>query len=255
MYDIAFHLGPLPIYWYGIMVTLGFGLGIWTSCRRAPLAGISGETVLDMGTWLVIGAVIGARLLYVIYFWEEFNTRETFWEAFKSWRGGLVFHGGLFGAVLAGWIFTRYRKLPFKVMADIGAPGVALGHAIGRIGCLLKGCCYGHATTMPWGICYPSYHETHGALIHPAQAYETLLDVGLYLSLAWWFPRRKWNGQIFALYLISYGVIRFIVEMFRGDSQVFYFNHLTLAQLVSFGIFISGVAFWFFGRGKTPVKA
>ena len=122
------------------------------------------------------------------------------------------------------------------------APSVALGHALGRIGCLLNGCCYGKPTSLPWAVHYPQGHETFDAGVHPTQVYEALLNLGLYAALAWFFRRRTFDGQVFAVYLAAYAVVRAFVEMFRGDYSTYYFGgRATAAHLISAVVFAAGL--------------
>lgn len=162
-------------------------------------------------------------------------------------RGGLVFYGGLAGASLACLIFARVKKIPLWRLADVLLPSIALGSMFGRIGCLLNGCCFGRACALPWAIHFPADHVTGGAPVHPTQIYDGLLNLGLYLGLAWMFRRcRRFDGQIFATYLMCYAVTRSIAEAFRGDyNDAHLHGGLTPAHLVSLAIFAGGVAFFF----------
>ena len=126
-------------------------------------------------------------------------------------------YGGLIGATLTGIIYIRWKKLPLWKTADVLAPSIALGNVFGRIGCLLNGCCYGRACSLPWAIRFPSDHSTGGVPVHPTEIYDALLNFAFYLGLAWLFRRKKFNGQVFATYLIGYAIFRSIVEFFRGD--------------------------------------
>jgi phosphatidylglycerol:prolipoprotein diacylglycerol transferase len=219
MHPVAFQLGPLTVHWYGVLVALGFLLGLWNAARRAPAAGLSGEAVADMGPWLIVGAVLGARLLYVLTYWREQFARAPWWEVFMVHHGGLVYYGGLAGAVLAGLVFLHRRKLPVWRTADVLAPGIALGYAVGRWGCLLNGCCYGRACDLPWAVRYPPDNPLGPPTfpVHPSQVYDSLLSFGLYGALAWLFRRRRFDGQVFGAYLIGYALTRSVVECFRGD--------------------------------------
>lgn len=242
MHKVAFQLGGLTIHWYGVLVAMGFLAALWTASRRAPRAGISPEIIVDMGPWLMLGAIAGARALYVISYWREHFANQPWREIFMVHHGGLVFYGGLIGASLATVIFTRMRRLSLWTMADVLAPSIALGHAFGRIGCLMNGCCYGRPTGLPWGICFPPDHATGGIPVHPTQVYEALLNFGIYLLLAWRYRARRFPGQIFALYLILYAVIRLFVEVFRGDYPIRYLGGVaTPAQLLSVGILALGL--------------
>jgi phosphatidylglycerol:prolipoprotein diacylglycerol transferase len=164
-------------------------------------------------------------------------------------HGGLVYYGGLIGATLAGMFFIHWKKLPLWTMADIFAPSIALGSVLGRIGCLLNGCCYGRACDLPWAITFTNpqanqYSGTPlGVPLHPTEIYDALLNLILYFFLAWLFRHKRFAGQVFATYLILYAVFRSIVEYFRGDYPSDHIHAgLTSAQLVSVPIFIAGLA-------------
>lgn len=255
MHPIAFHFGPFTVHWYGVMIALAFLAGLWTASRRSAHDGIDGGKIVDLGPWLIVGAIIGARFLYVISYWNEQFARKPFWEIFMIHRGGLVYYGGLIGASLACILFVRVKRLPLWKVADILAPSIALGYVFGRIGCLLNGCCYGSACELPWAVHYPETHDTAGAAVHPTQVYDSLLSLGLYIGLAWLYRRKRFDGQIFALYLASYAVLRSFVEIFRGDYPRYYAGGwLTPAHLVSIGIFAAGLALLWILPRFTRVK-
>jgi phosphatidylglycerol:prolipoprotein diacylglycerol transferase len=226
------------------MVALGFLLGLWTASRRGLLQGVPAEKIMDLGPWLILGAIAGARTLYVISYWREQFAGKPIWEIFMVQHGGLVYYGGLVGSSLAYIIYSRWKKLPLWKGADILAPSVALGHALGRIGCLLNGCCYGRACSLPWGITYPDRPggPPAGVPLHPTQIYESALNFMLYAALAWLYRRKKFDGQVFAAYLVSYACIRSFVELFRGDYPQYYFGGwVTPAHLVSVAILVVGL--------------
>lgn len=255
MHKIAFQLGEFTIYWYGVLVAVGFLTGLWTASRRAAHNGIAPEKILDLGPWLIVGTLIGARLLYVVSYWERDFADKPLWEIVMVRHGGLVFYGGLAGASLACVLYARLRKLPLWRLADILAPSIALGYFFGRFGCLMNGCCYGRACSLPWAVHYPLDHETRGAAVHPSQVYDSLLNLGLYLGLAWLFRRKKFDGQIFAAYLIGYAVLRAIAETFRGDYPARYLvGWATPAQLVSGAILVAGLFLWWW-RASTPAES
>ena len=221
------------------------------------MGGVSGEKIADLGPWLILGAIVGARMLYVVTYWNQEFAYKPFSEVFMIQRGGLVYYGGLFGSVAAGIIYCQVRKLPMWKVGDILAPGIALGYMFGRIGCLLNGCCYGEVCHLPWAIHFPLDHPTHGESVHPTQIYDSLLNLVLYIVLAWMFRRRKFDGQVFASYLMLYAVTRSFVEMFRGDYPPDHIHSgLTSAHLVSIGIFAAGVVlfFWLRQPQKTEQK-
>jgi phosphatidylglycerol:prolipoprotein diacylglycerol transferase len=246
VHPIAFQLGSITVTWYGVMVAVGFLVGLWTASRRALSSGIPSEKVLDIGPWLIVGTVLGARALYVLSYWNEQFAGRPITEIFMVWRGGLVYYGGLIGASLAGILYARLKALPLWKLADVLAPSVALGSVFGRIGCLLNGCCYGRECDLPWAIHFPAGHQTYPHGVHPTEEYDSLLNFLLYLLLAWLYRRKKFDGEIFAAYLIGYALFRSFVEMFRGDYPQHYLGGwATPAQLVSIGILALGVVLWF----------
>jgi phosphatidylglycerol---prolipoprotein diacylglyceryl transferase len=241
VHEIALRIGPLTIYWYGVFVAAGFLVGIWSASRRALSVGIAPDTIVDLGPWLVVGAILGARMLYVVSYWREQYAQGPFYEVFMIHHGGLVYHGGLAGAFIGGVWFVHRRKLPFWLTADIMAPSIALGHAFGRIGCYMKGCCYGQPTSSLWAIHFPSDHETHGVGVHPTEIYEAALNLLLSFGLAWKFRHKRFQGQIFGLYLVCYAVVRSCVDIFRGDYPIRYFGWMTPGQSVSLLVLAGGL--------------
>jgi phosphatidylglycerol:prolipoprotein diacylglycerol transferase len=250
---IAFHLSPITVHWFGVCIALAFLGGMWTAVRRAPRAGVGGEQIADLTVpWLLLGSIVGARVMFVTTYWRDEFAGKPLWEIFMIQRGGLVFYGGLIGAALSVICYARLKHLPLWKLADILAPSVALGSVFGRIGCLLNGCCFGRACDLPWAIRFPLDHHTGGHPVHPTQVYDAALNLLLYLGLAWVFrARRKFDGQIFALYLICYAVTRSLVEIFRGDySEAHRQSGLTPAQLLSGGILAAGIALFFVLRSR-----
>ncbi len=269
MHDIAFKLGPLTIHWYGILVALGFLAGLWTAGRRARREGIPPERIFDLGPWLIVGGILGGRILYVISYWNEEFAADPFPKVLKIWEGGLVFYGGLIGATLGAMIYLHWKKLPMWKMADVLAPSIALGSAFGRIGCLMHGCCFGRVCSVPWGLTFPPHSpawdlQVQNGLInanepalpvHPTEIYDSAVNFLFYLFLAWLFRRKKFDGQVFSVYLIGYAILRSCVEYFRGDYPVRYLGGIaTPAQLVSIGIILSGVLLLFLLPRPQPVE-
>ena len=260
MHPIAFNLGNFSVHWYGVMMALAFLAGLWTASRRGMRDGLHPEQIIDLGPWLIVGAIVGARTLYVITYWDRLIKDPLFpgapWtEVFMVQRGGLVFYGGLIGASLGCILYSWLKKIPLWKLGDAMAPSVALGYVFGRLGCLFNGCCYGRACDLPWAIHFPPEHETYPHGVHPTQIYDSLLNLILYLALAWLYRRKKFDGQIFALYLMCYAVTRSFVETFRGDYDAAHrHSGLTPAHLVSIGIFAVGAGLYFWLRLQ-PAKA
>jgi phosphatidylglycerol:prolipoprotein diacylglycerol transferase len=257
VHPIAFQDGSFKITWYGIFVALGFMCGLWMASRRALRDNIHPETIIDLGPWLLVGAVLGARIMYVTTYWKEEFAGRPFYEVFMVQHGGLVYYGGLIGSSLACILYTRIKKLPLWRLADVLAPSIALGYFFGRWGCLMNGCCYGRPTSLPWGIQFPSNHPTFPLYVHPTEIYDSLLNLGLYVFLAWLYRRKKFDGQVFAAYLIAYAVTRSFVEYFRGDyTPIHYWGGLTPAQMISIGIItVGGILFWKLPRKRIEIFA
>lgn len=265
MHPIALKLGTWPIHWYGVLVACGFLAGLWTASRRGLLNGLKPDQVGDAGPWMIIGTIIGARGLYVASYWKEKFAGEPWREIFMVQHGGLVFYGGLIGASLAIVLYCHFRKVPLWKLADVFAPSIALGYVFGRLGCLMNGCCYGRETSLMWGVTYPPGSEVCASVgtcgpVHPTQIYDSLLNLVLYLFLAWRYRRKKFDGQIFAAYLMCYAFTRSLVEYFRGDYTPghIYGGFFTPAQLVSVGILAAGAALAVFLRkvnGPTSPKS
>lgn len=246
MCKIAFNVGGLAIHWYGILAAVGFLAGLWTASRRAPRYGIAGETMADFGPWVIVGALVGARLWFVVSYWQEEFAGRPLWEIFNLRAGGLVFYGGLVGSTVATLLFVRRRKVPLWTFADAVAPSIALGHAFGRAGCLMNGCCYGLPTKLPWAIHLNDDPFLRGIGVHPTQIYEGVLLLALYGFLAWQYRRKQFAGQTFALYLLAYAPIRFCVEIFRGDYGDYRFLGLKPGQAFSVVVFAAGI--WCYAR-------
>lgn len=245
MDPIIFSFGPLTVTWYGIFVVSGFLLGLWTAGRRASADGMSAETVADLGIWLMLSGIAGARLFHVVIYWREEFANAPIWRIAAVYQGGLVYYGGLLGACLATVVYVRRRKLALWPLADVLAPSILLGHALGRIGCWINGCCYGSPTDLPWAAHYPAGSLAPEGAIHPVQLYEAVLNVGGYGLLAWLYRRRKFPGQVFASYLVLYGILRFAAEFFRGDYEIRYAGGwATRGQLTSLLVLAVGLVLY-----------
>jgi phosphatidylglycerol---prolipoprotein diacylglyceryl transferase len=261
VYPIALKLGPLAIHSYGIMVALAFLAGYWTAALRARRENISSDAIINVVTWLMVGSIIGARIVYVTTYWHEEFADQPSTEIFAIWHGGLVYYGGLIGGLIAGTLCVWWKKMPLWKTADVLAPSIALGSFFGRAGCLLNGCCYGRPTDLPWAIKFtnPLAHDLSNTplnvSLHPTQIYDGLLNLVLYAFLAWLFRHKKFDGEIIATYLICYAITRSIVEHFRGDySNLHYHLGLTPAQWISVPIFITGLALAALLSRRTEVK-
>jgi phosphatidylglycerol---prolipoprotein diacylglyceryl transferase len=232
-------IGPIPIRMYGLMIGMGFLVAVWLASRRAKKEGIDPERILDMGVYLLLAAIIGSRVFYVLVNLQEFQ--RNWLDVFAIWKGGLVFYGGLIGAVAAGIWYMRKHDLPVWKTADILAPYIALGHMFGRFGCFFAGCCYGAPCHTSVGITFSDTHSLAplGVPLYPTQLFEAGGEFANFLMLLVVYRFRKFDGQVFWVYPALYSILRFIVEIFRGDEArgVYFGGAVSTSQLVSIGMF------------------
>jgi phosphatidylglycerol---prolipoprotein diacylglyceryl transferase len=224
MHPILFSIGDWPVYSYGVLLAAAYLIGLQLGVVRARKAGVDPARVMDLGIYLIIAALVGAKLMLIAVDWDYFSSQPR--ELLSLVRAGGVFYGGLIAAVGVGFWLVRRYKLPVWTTADLMAPGVALGHVVGRFGCLLAGCCYGRPTDVPWAITFTDPLAAQnvgtplGIPLHPTQLYDAgaeLLILGVLL-----FTERKgkpFAGRTFWLYLALYGISRFIIEFYRGDPN------------------------------------
>jgi len=242
-------IGPIPIRMYGLMIAIGFVLGITLAARRAKKEGLDPERILDMGVYLLLAAIVGSRVLYVLTALQEFRGNPL--DVFAIWKGGLVFYGGLLAAVPTGIWYMRKHKLPVWQTADIMAPSISLGHAFGRLGCFFAGCCYGAPCTGPFCITFSDPHSLAplGTPLFPTQLMESggeFVIFGVLLALR---NRKRFHGWLFGLYLILYAGLRFVLEFFRGDAvRGVYFGLVSTSQIIAVLIILAAVVGMMVGR-------
>jgi phosphatidylglycerol---prolipoprotein diacylglyceryl transferase len=250
MHPVLIRLGSLEIHTYGVFVAAGFLFGILNATYRAKTEGIEPERVNDLGIWLVIAGMVGGKLFHILFFWHDFIAG---WRAagLASLREGFVFFGGFIAASLTTVVYCRVKKLSLLKVADALGPSVALGHAFGRLGCFFEGCCFGKACTVPWAVQFPAPHMMTGIPVHPTQLYEAAGNLAIFAALSAYYRHKKFDGQIWWLYILSYAVLRFVVEFFRGDYAVHYFRVFTLGQIVAVVMMLVALAGWKLCRRST----
>jgi phosphatidylglycerol:prolipoprotein diacylglycerol transferase len=236
MYPILFEFGNFRIYSYGAMVAFGFLTAIYFTSREARRTGIAHQKIFDIGLYAILSGIIGARFLHILLEFQHYVNRP--FDAILINRGGLAFHGGLLTGILAAWFFIERNKMPLWKTADIFAPYIALGQAIGRIGCFLNGCCYGRPTNLAIGIHLPG----HMFRLHPVQLYSSIFLILVFVLLKKVYKNKRFDGAVFFSYLIMFSFGRFFVDFFRGDLRTILFG-LTTSQFISIGIF--AMAFFF----------
>jgi phosphatidylglycerol:prolipoprotein diacylglycerol transferase len=249
MYPKILDLGPITIHTYGLMLAAAFIAGIWVTSRNARKEGIHPDSIWNMGLVVIFSALVGAKLLLLIsdYQYYSQNFREIF--SLSTLRSGGVFYGGLLLAMISAIWYLRKKQLPAWIIADFAAPGIALGQALGRIGCLSAGCCYGKPTQMPWGITFTSQyaHDNVGVPLntplHPTQIYESVGAFCLFLFLMWRLSRKHFTGQILLEYLMLYSLLRFVIEFYRYDDRGFVLHGLlSTSQFIAILIFLGSAA-------------
>lgn len=225
MHPILVDLGFIQLPTYGVLLAVGLVLGLWSARRRAIHAPLPPEKVVDFGVWVVLGGLLGGKLLLLV---TEPSYLSSPQGLLSLLRAGGVFYGGLIGALVTAALLVRRWQLPFWPLADTLAPSVALGHVFGRLGCFFAGCCYGASCEAPWAVVFtdPKAAEISGTPLgvplHPTQLYEAAFNLANYLFLAWLFRKtvaRGLRGQVLGFYLANYGVARFAIEFFRGDPD------------------------------------
>src|SRR5687767_3449764 len=257
MHPILFELGDWPVYTYGVLLAAAYLLGLHLAVWRARHRGVDPARVMDLGIWIIIAALVGAKLLLVVVEWDYYRSNPR--EIFSLVRSAGVFYGGLIVATIVGFALMRRYRLPVWTTADLYAPGIALGHVIGRLGCYFAGCCWGRPTDVPWAITFtdPAAAVNVGTPLniplHPTQLYEAgaeLLILGLLLA-----TERKggyFAGRTFWLYMLLYGITRFIIEIYRADPRGVMFG-MSTSQFVSVLLVPVSLAmlYWLWRRNQT----
>src|SRR5213080_3688745 len=224
MYPRLFEFGPITVYTYGVLLAAAYLLGLKLAMVRASKRGLDASRVLDLGIYIIISALVGAKLLLLFTDFQTFRADPR--ELLTLARSGGVFYGGLILAVAVALWYIRRVGLPLWTTCDVFAPGIALGHVIGRFGCLFAGCCYGKPTTKPWGITFTNPFAAAnvgtplGIPLHPTQLYEAGAEaLILFVLLVTERKGRPFAGRTFWLYMFLYAVSRFIIEFYRGDER------------------------------------
>jgi phosphatidylglycerol:prolipoprotein diacylglycerol transferase len=246
---VIFSLGPIQVRWYGMMYLLGFAAGYWIlrHLTARMKTGFRGERIMDFLAYAALGIVVGGRLGYVlVYNFSHFLEHPL--EIFALWHGGLSFHGGFVGVVLAGWWFVRKHRLTLYEVADPVVMALPIGLGLGRIGNFINGELFGRPTQVPWCMVFP---QGGPECRHPSQLYEALLE-GLVLFLCmWWLGRKpRPRGLLFWSFVALYGLIRFLVEFTRlPDPQLgLVLGPLSMGQLLSLPMVVLGAYMVWKGR-------
>ena len=219
MYPVLFRIGPFAVHTYGVFVAMAFLSAIALALREARRVGEDADHILDLCFYMLIAAIVGSRVLYVVIDWPTFQQDPV--EIIRIWHGGLVFYGGFIAALLTAFWYTRKKGIPLWKTADILAPPVAFGQFVGRIGCFFAGCCYGRVCDLPWAVTFtdPESLAPKGIALHPTQLYSSLNALLVFVVLVLLRRIKSFEGQIFWMYVLLYGLSRSILEFFRGDER------------------------------------
>jgi phosphatidylglycerol:prolipoprotein diacylglycerol transferase len=258
MHPILVEIGRFSLPTYGFLVATGVLLGLLLCVRNAQRLGINPDDTWNLGIVVVLAGILGAKILLIVNDWGHY--RSNLGEIFSvdTLRSGGVFSGGLVAALLAGaWFMARHKMPPLRT-CDAFAPGLALGHAIGRVGCFAAGCCYGKPTQHAWGVVFhnPVGQAPLGVPLEPTQLIESAVELINFFVLSWFITRKHADGQVFGTYLILYGIARFFIEFLRDDpgrGQVFG-NSMSGTQLIAIILVIVGGLFWL-RRAPSPKVA
>ena len=254
-----FSIGPVHVRWYGVMYVLGFLAAYFLiqKQQRSKEIGLVGTTAQDLIFYLAIGVIVGGRLGYILFY--EYNDFMPYiknpLEIIATWHGGMSFHGGLIGSVLAGWIFARRKGIPFPALADSAIVTCPIGLGLGRLGNFINGELLGRPTDVPWAMIYPA-----GGPIprHPTQLYESLAE-GLLLFVIMWSLRKKpfKDGMMVAFFLLFYGIIRFVIEFFKEpDPQLgFLLGYFTMGQILCMAMIVASAFLMLYLNHKPVVRA
>lgn len=267
---IALSIGPLHLRWYGLMYLVGFLAAWWLGRHRIERLGrgLEVQHLDDLLFYCVLGVVLGGRLGYVIFYQTAELLRDPLY-LLRIWEGGMSFHGGLLGVILAEWLFARQRGIGIFQVADFVAPLVPIGLGVGRIGNFINGELWGRPTDLPWGVqvsCIDFPERCAGMAptalwslpLHPSQLYEAMLEgVGLFILLWFFSARPRPTMAVSGLFLLAYGVVRFLVELVRQpDPQLGYlaFGWLTMGQILSVPMVLGGLVLLSLAYRRRPVS-
>ena len=241
-------IGNFTIHWYGIIIAVGFLLGVIYAIKRSKEFGLTEDNIIDMLICAVPLAIIGARAYYVIFSWE--NYKDNLVDVIKVWEGGLAIYGGIIGSVIGLIIFSKWRKIKVGAIADVGGLGLLIGQAIGRWGNFINREAYGVKTTVAWRMGLTNEYGTF--YYHPCFLYESLWNIIGFVILHFYSKKRKFDGEVFLLYLAWYGLGRALIESLRTDSLYLFGSSLRVSQLVALLCVIFGLGAVIVMRMRNP---
>jgi phosphatidylglycerol---prolipoprotein diacylglyceryl transferase len=258
-----FHIANFSLPTYGLLVSIGVLVGLWISVRNSEKKGINPEDAWNLGILVVLCGIVGAKILYIVNDWSYYTSHPGEIFSLGTLQAGGVFSGGLLAALGAAVWYVRRHNMPALGTCDAFSPGLALGHAIGRIGCFAAGCCYGKPTNHFWGVTFnnPLSHAwvgtPLGVALEPTQLFESAVELANFFILMWMLKRKKFDGQVFGAYLFLYGVARYFLEFIRDDpgrGSVFG-GLMTGTQLIAICLVLAGALIWWLRPSPRTVAA
>jgi phosphatidylglycerol:prolipoprotein diacylglycerol transferase len=238
-------IGSFFLPTYGVLVALGFLAGLWVAVRLARRNGLAAELVTNLAVYCALGGLLGAKILMIIFDWNDPQKPPIF--SLETLQAAGVWQGGLVLAIVVAILYIRHNRLPLLSTFDAFAPGIALGHAIGRIGCFAAGCCWGNQCDLPWAVTFRNPQAAEltgvplGVPLHPSQIYEMLTELAVFAFLYWRFGRAHAPGRIIGIYLVLSSVARFLIEFTRFHEQGLHLG-LSLTQWIAIPLGAAGVA-------------
>ncbi len=222
MQPILFHIGAIPVRSYGLMMAVAFAVGIWIARRRALKQGLDPDVIIDLSFFIILAAILGSRLTYVIIHWPHFQGDPL--SVLRIWDGGLTQYGGFVFGIVVGILFFIKRRIDPWLGADLVTPSLAMGVALGRVGCFLNGCCYGRPCDLPWAVSFPpdsAAGSVYGwTAVHPTQLYAVIAALAIFVIVLVIEPRKPFHGFLLWLFVLLMSIYRFLIDAVRHYEQV-----------------------------------
>lgn len=241
MYSELFSVGSLTVHAYGLFLAVGFVFGLLRVSRVAPKYGIDRNSATDLCIYILIAGIVGSRLLYVLANYKSYTLKD----ALSIWNGGLSFHGGIIFGIIAGIVYAKCKKMDFWNVLDILSPSVCIGYGFTRIGCFLNGCCYGIESHNPWAVKMITDHGT--VMCEPVQLYACFISFLMFFILTAFEFRSEKSGYVFSVYMVLYGIYRFLIEFIRHHvPEDYILPHISGGQVLSLAVLAAGLFILYF---------
>ena len=261
MFPKLFSLGSYYLPTFGVMVALAFLAGLAITVKLARRSGLNAELMTNLAVYVAVAGMVGAKLLMIVFDWSRYKANPANIFSLDTLQAAGVFQGGLILALVTAFLYMRHQKLPLLATSDAFAPGLALGHAIGKIGCFAAGCCWGIESNVPWAVKFhdPAAYALTGVpleiALHPAQLYESGAEALLFGFLYWRFGRPHAPGQIIGLYLVMSSAARFLIEFTRNHEQALPFGlPFSITQWIAIALAMTGAVLLVRIRRTAPVN-